>query len=231
MRMTALHYSVRSQIKMLAGLLIAATLSLNATAEESKRQPRLDQDISREMPERLDRRSHKRHAARETIFRHPDMSERRHAVRSGMSMGETFANQASNGEKRNPAVTRFKSNTDTDQTPNAGQVKQKANKPEYQTNQRQRKTQRQHKQNEARPTFLPQTTSAIIEANISSRETIIQIMFETETIIEVTSSKGMTAIARTKDGPKEGLLNTGAFTMRIMIRSRHSNRKGKEILA
>ena len=75
--------------------------------------------------------------------------------------------------------------------------------------------------------LLPQTTSAIIEANISSRESIIQIMFETETIIEVTSSKGMTAIARTKDGPKEGLLNTGAFTMRIMIRSRHSNRKGK----
>ena len=65
--------------------------------------------------------------------------------------------------------------------------------------------------------LLPQTTSAIIEANISSRESIIQIMFETETIIEVTSSKGMTAIARTKDGPKEGLLNTGAFTMRIMI--------------
>ena len=63
MKITALHNLVRSQIKMLAGLLIAITLSFNATAEESKRQQRLDQDISREMPERLDRRSHKRHAA------------------------------------------------------------------------------------------------------------------------------------------------------------------------
>ena len=91
MRMTALHDLVRSQIKMLAGLLIATTLSSNAPAEESKRQPRLDQDISREIPERLDRRSHK-NQLRETIYRHRDMTGRRHAVKSGMSMGEKVVN-------------------------------------------------------------------------------------------------------------------------------------------
>jgi hypothetical protein len=76
---------------------------------------------------------------------------------------------------------------------------------------------------------LPQTTSAIIEANISSHKTIIQIMFETETIIEVTSSKGMSAIARTKDGLKEGLLNTAAFTMRIMINRGTATESGRDI--
>ena len=147
MRMTALNYSVRSQIKMLVGLLIAITLSFNATAEESKRQPRLDQDISREMPERLDKRSHKRHAARNNFP--PSRHERAEARSKKRDVdGRDIRQPTSNSEKRNPAVTRFKSNTDTDQTPNAVQVKQKVNKPEYQTNQRQRKTQRQHKQNE-----------------------------------------------------------------------------------
>ena len=147
MRMTALNYSVRSQIKMLVGLLIAITVSFNATAEESKRQPRLDQDISREMPERLDKRSHKRHAAR--INFPPSRHERAEARSKKRDVdGRDIRQPTSNSEKRNPAVTRFKSNTDTDQTPNAVQIKQEANKPEYQTNQRQRKTQRQHKQNE-----------------------------------------------------------------------------------
>ena len=146
MRMTALHDLVRSQIKMLAGLLIATTLSFNATAEESKRQPRLDQDISREIPERLDRRSHKKHAARNNLP--PPRHDRAKARSKKRNVdGRDSRQPASNGEKRNPSVTRFKPNTDTDQTPNAVQIKKKVNKPEYQISQRQRETQRQHKQN------------------------------------------------------------------------------------
>ena len=146
MRMTALDYSAWSQIKMLAGLLIATTLSLNAAAEESKRQPQLDQDISREMPGRLDRRSHKKHEPRNNFP--PSRHDRAKARSKKRDVDRRDIRQpASNGEQRNLAVRRFKSNSDTDQSPSAMQINKKANKPEHQINQRQRKTQRQHKQN------------------------------------------------------------------------------------
>ncbi len=140
-----MHDSTRSLAKILVGLIIATTWSFNASAEESKRQQRLAQDISREAPDRGDHPPYRGDKVRKHL---PTQQQERQTKRDRKRPDGKKNHRQPKGEvrERNPAVTRFKSGADVDPLPSAAQIKKKVNKQQRQINQLQRKTKQQQKQ-------------------------------------------------------------------------------------
>jgi hypothetical protein len=73
----------RSRIIMLASALLAATLSLSAAAEESRRQHRMEQEINNEISRGVEGRSHQRHRDQNSTQRENKRFEKNQKQQSG----------------------------------------------------------------------------------------------------------------------------------------------------
>ncbi|MFT6432616.1 MAG: hypothetical protein ACJAVI_000652 [Candidatus Azotimanducaceae bacterium] len=122
---TSTFYLKQSRIIILAGALLATTLSLSATAGESKRQHRMEQEINNEISRGVEARSHQRHRDQNSAQRQNKRFEK---------------NQKQQSINREDREVREHSNKVT----TAPQIKERVNQPQRQIHQLQQKQVKQH---------------------------------------------------------------------------------------
>jgi len=127
-----------SRIFIVTGALLASSLSLAETADESRRQARLDRDIHREVPVRVDHKAHRKHADRDTTHNS--------VVRGKESVRHSQKNKSvDRTETKRPAIARFKPKANELQENHAGRIKAQINQQQRQIHRLQKRQKIQQK--------------------------------------------------------------------------------------